>query len=70
MPCDAYSRRKERPEAGREQRRRLLTRGERAVAWSLAAAPSLLVLGGIALHVWSSAAAHDVGIALLTSLCF
>lgn len=50
---------------GREQRRRLLTRGERAVAWSLAVTPSLLVLGGVALLAWGKGAGHEVGIALL-----
>lgn len=50
---------------GRQQRRRLLTRAERAFAWSVAVAPSLLVLGGIALLVWSKSAGHGVGIALL-----
>ena len=49
----------------REERRRLLTRGERVFAWSFAFAPSLLVLGGIALLVWSKGAGHGVGIALL-----
>jgi hypothetical protein len=49
----------------REQRWRLLTRGERAFAWSLAVAPSLLVLGGIALLVWCKGAGRGVGIALL-----
>jgi hypothetical protein len=49
----------------REERRRLLTKGERAIAWSLAFAPSLLVLGGIALLVWGKGAGHGVGIALL-----
>jgi hypothetical protein len=49
----------------REERRRLLTRGERAFAWSLAVVPSLLVLGGIALLVWGKDAGHGVGIALL-----
>lgn len=48
---------------GREQRRRLLTRGERAFAWSLSVASSLLVLGGIALLVWG--AGRGVGVALL-----
>ncbi len=49
----------------REERRRLLTRGERAFAWSLTFAPSLLVLGGISLLVWGKGAGHGVGIALL-----
>jgi hypothetical protein len=49
----------------REERRRQLTRGERAFAWSLAFAPSLLVLGGIALLVWGNGVGHSVGIALL-----
>jgi hypothetical protein len=49
----------------REERRRLLTGGERAFAWSLAFAPSLLVLGGIALLVRGKGAGHGVGIALL-----
>lgn len=48
----------------REERQRL-TRGERALAWSLAFAPSLLVLGGIALLMWGKGAGHGVGIALL-----
>jgi Zn-dependent protease with chaperone function len=50
---------------GREERRRLLTRGERAFAWSLAVTPSLLVLGGITLLMWGRGAEHGVGIALL-----
>lgn len=50
---------------GREERRRLLTRGERGFAWSVAVTPSLLVLGGIALLVWGKSAGHGVGIALL-----
>ena len=50
---------------GREERRRLLTRGERFVAWSLAVAPSLLVVGGVALLVWGNGSGHGVGIALL-----
>lgn len=49
----------------REERRRLLIRGERALAWTLAFAPSLLLLGGIALLVWGKGAGHGVGIALL-----
>ncbi len=48
----------------REERRRLLTKGERAFAWSFVVAPSLLVLGGIALLV-GKAPGHGVGIALL-----
>ena len=50
---------------GMEQRRRLLTRGERALAWSLAVAPSLLVLGGVGLLVWDTGAGRGLGIALL-----
>jgi drug/metabolite transporter (DMT)-like permease len=50
---------------GREQRRGLLTGGERAFAWSLAVVPSLLALGGIALLVWGKGNGHGVGIALL-----
>lgn len=50
---------------GRDERRRLLTRGERFVAWSLVIAPSFLVLGGVALLVRGEGAGHDVGIALL-----
>jgi hypothetical protein len=49
----------------REERRRLLTRGERTFAWTLAFAPSLLVVGGIALLLWGKGAGHGVGIALL-----
>lgn len=50
---------------GREQRRGLLTRRERAFAWSLAVAPGLLALGGIALLVWGKGTGRSVGIALL-----
>lgn len=61
MPCDGYSRREERHEA----KARGTAGGERAFAWSLTFAPSLLVLGGIALLVWGKGAGHGVGIALL-----
>jgi cytochrome b subunit of formate dehydrogenase len=55
---------------GREARRRLLTRGERVFAWSLIVAPSLLVLGGVALLMWGKGASHGVGIALLIVALF
>ena len=43
----------------------MLTRGERAFAWTFAFAPSVLVLGGIALLVWGKGAGRGVGITLL-----
>jgi hypothetical protein len=49
----------------REEQRKLLTRGERVFAWSFTLAPSLLVLGGIALLVGSKGTWHGLGIALL-----
>jgi len=49
----------------REERRRLLTRGERMFAWSLALLPSVLVPLGVALLVWTAGAGHAIGIALL-----
>jgi hypothetical protein len=54
----------------REERRRLLTRGERALAWSLAFAPSLLAVGGVALLVRGRGAGHGAGIVLLVVALF
>jgi hypothetical protein len=50
---------------GRDERCRLLTRGERVLAWSLTIAPTLLLLDGLVLLVWGEGAGHGVGIALL-----
>lgn len=55
---------------GREERRRLLTRGERVVGWSLTIEPNLLLLGGTVLLVWGGGAGHAVGIALLILALF
>ena len=52
-------------ERRREERRILLTRGERIVGWSLAVAPSLLALGGLVLLLWANGRGHSAGIALL-----
>jgi hypothetical protein len=50
---------------GREERRRLLTRGERVFAWSYTLLVSLLAPVGVVLLIAGSGAAHGVGIALL-----
>jgi hypothetical protein len=50
---------------GRDERRRLLTRGERVFAWSYTLLASLLVPVGVVLLIVGGGAAHDVGIALL-----
>jgi hypothetical protein len=50
---------------GREEQRRLLTRGERVFAWGYTLVASLLVPVGVALLIVGSGAAHGVGIALL-----
>jgi hypothetical protein len=47
---------------GREERRRLLTRGERVFAWGYTL---LLVPVGVVLLIVGSGAAHSVGVALL-----
>ena len=55
---------------GREERRRLLTRGERVFARSYTFLVSLLAPFGVVLLIWGSGAAHDVGIALLVVALF
>jgi hypothetical protein len=50
---------------GREGRRRLLTRGERAFACSYTLLASLLAPIGVVLLIMGSGTAHGVGIALL-----
>lgn len=50
---------------GREERRRLLTPGERVFAWSYTVLTSLLVPAGVVLLLSGSGATHGVGIALL-----
>lgn len=50
---------------GREERRRLLTRGERVFAWSYTMLVSLLAPAGVVLLVFDNGAARGVGIALL-----
>jgi hypothetical protein len=50
---------------GREERRRLLAKGERVFAWSYTVLTSLLVPAGVVLLLSSSSATHGVGIALL-----
>jgi hypothetical protein len=50
---------------GREERRRLLSRGERVFAWSYTLLVSLLAPVGVVLLIMGSGAAHGVGIALL-----
>jgi hypothetical protein len=50
---------------GREERRRLLTRGERVFAWGYTLLASLLVPVGVVLLIVGSGAAHSVGVALL-----
>jgi Zn-dependent protease with chaperone function len=50
---------------GREERRRLLTRGEHVFAWSYTLLASLLAPVGVVLLIVGSGAGHDVGIALL-----
>lgn len=49
----------------REERRRLLTRGERVFAWSYTLLASLLAPVGVVLLIVGSGAAQGVGIALL-----
>jgi hypothetical protein len=46
--------------------RKLLTRGERIVGWTLAVSPSLLALGGVELLVFGGA--HAVGSGCSSSL--
>lgn len=55
---------------GRQERRKLLTRGERALGWSLAIAPNLLLIGGIVLLLRDKSADHGVGIVLLIAAPF
>lgn len=50
---------------GREECRRVLTRGERVFAWSYTVLASLLAPVGVVLLIMGSGAAHGVGIALL-----
>lgn len=50
---------------GREERRRLLTPGERLFGWSYALLTSLLAPIGVVLLLVGGGAAHDVGIVLL-----
>jgi hypothetical protein len=50
---------------GREERRRVLTRGERVFAWSYTVLSSLLIPAGVVLLLAGSGATHGVGIALL-----
>jgi hypothetical protein len=49
----------------REERRRLLTRGERIVAGAFILGPSLFTVAGIVLLLSVHGAAHAIGIALL-----
>jgi hypothetical protein len=49
----------------REERRTLLTRGERIVGWSLTFSPSVFFLGGIALLLWGGGGTRTLGITLL-----
>jgi hypothetical protein len=50
---------------GREERRRVLTTGERVFAWSYTVLSSLLIPLGVVLLLAGSGAIHGVGIALL-----
>jgi hypothetical protein len=50
---------------GREERRKLLTRPERVVAWAFAFLPGLLVLVGVVLLVGGDGGMRVVGIVLL-----
>jgi ABC-type transport system involved in cytochrome bd biosynthesis fused ATPase/permease subunit len=49
----------------REERRRLLTRGERVFGWSFSVLPPLVVVGAVLLLLTATGAARDVGIGLL-----
>jgi len=50
---------------GREERRRVLTTGERVFAWSYTVLSSLLIPVGVVLLLAGSGATHGIGIALL-----
>jgi hypothetical protein len=49
----------------REERRRLLTRGERIFGWSFSVLPPLVVLGAVLLLLAGTGPVRDVGIGLL-----
>ena len=51
----------------RERRRKLLTRAERAILWTLVFAPTLLVVGGLALLLEAHGVGHAIGIAFCCS---
>jgi hypothetical protein len=53
--------------SGREERRRLLSRGERVFVWSYTLLVSLLAPGGVVLLIIGSGVAHGLGIALLVA---
>jgi hypothetical protein len=55
---------------GREERRKLLTRGERILAWSLTAAPTLLTIGGLVLLMLGKGTGHALAIGLLIAALF
>ncbi len=50
---------------GREERRQLLTKPERFVAWAFALLPSLLALVGVVLLIGGGSGARVLGIVLL-----
>ena len=50
---------------GREERRRVLTTGERVFAWSYTVLTSLLIPAGVVLLLSGSGVTHGIGIALL-----
>jgi Zn-dependent protease with chaperone function len=50
---------------GREERRRVLTTGERVFAWSYTVLSSLLIPAGVVLLLTGSGATHGIGIVLL-----
>jgi hypothetical protein len=49
----------------REERRRLLTRGERVFGWGFSVLPPIVVLGAVLLLLTATGTARDVGIGLL-----